>query len=41
MIVVTGGTGRVGRQVVAQLSERDLPVRVVSRTAGRSPAAAC
>jgi len=37
MIVVTGGTGRVGRQVVAQLRERDLPVRVVSRTAGRTP----
>ncbi|MGH3205058.1 MAG: SDR family oxidoreductase [Streptosporangiaceae bacterium] len=32
MIVVTGGTGRVGRQVVAQLRERDLPVRIVSRT---------
>jgi len=31
MIVVVGGTGRVGRQVVAQLAERDLPVRVVSR----------
>ena len=36
MIVVTGGTGRVGRQVVAQLTERDLPVRVVSRTASRT-----
>src|SRR5580700_4911785 len=35
MIVVTGGTGRVGKQVVAQLRERDLPVRVVSRTAGQ------
>jgi uncharacterized protein YbjT (DUF2867 family) len=31
MIVVIGGTGRVGRQVVAQLTERDLAVRVVSR----------
>ena len=31
MIVVIGGTGRVGRQVVAQLAERELPVRVVSR----------
>jgi uncharacterized protein YbjT (DUF2867 family) len=31
VIVVTGGTGRVGAQVVAQLRERDLPVRVVSR----------
>jgi uncharacterized protein YbjT (DUF2867 family) len=31
MIVVTGGTGRVGRQVVAQLSERGQAVRVVSR----------
>ena len=35
MIVVTGGTGRVGRQVVAQLRERDLPVRVVSRNPAR------
>jgi uncharacterized protein YbjT (DUF2867 family) len=32
MIVVTGGTGRVGRQVVAQLTERGRPVRVVSPT---------
>jgi uncharacterized protein YbjT (DUF2867 family) len=31
MIVVTGGTGRVGRQVVAQLGENGVPVRVVSR----------
>src|SRR5215469_5906775 len=36
MIVVIGGTGRVGRQVVAQLRERDLPVRVVTR--GLNPA---
>jgi uncharacterized protein YbjT (DUF2867 family) len=35
MIVVTGGTGRVGRRVVAQLRERGFPVRVVSRTPGR------
>lgn len=40
MIVVTGGTGRVGRQVAAQLRERDLPVRVVSRNPGLSPAGA-
>ena len=41
MIVVIGGTGRVGRQVVAQLAERGLPVRVVSRgfTAPVLPAA--
>jgi uncharacterized protein YbjT (DUF2867 family) len=38
MIVVVGGTGRVGRQVAAQLRERDLPVRVVSR--GLNPAGA-
>jgi uncharacterized protein YbjT (DUF2867 family) len=38
MIVVTGGTGRVGRQVVVRLREYDLPVRVVSRNAGRPPA---
>ena len=36
MIVVAGGTGRVGRQVAAQLRERDLPVKVVSR--GLNPA---
>ena len=35
MIVVTGGTGRVGRQLVAELSQRDLPVRIVSRSPGR------
>ncbi len=37
MIVVVGGTGRVGRQVAAQLRDRDMPVRVVSR--GLNPAA--
>jgi len=37
MIVVTGGTGRVGAQVVAQLTERGRPVRVVSRRAARLP----
>ena len=31
MIVVTGATGRVGRQVVTQLSGRGLLVRAVSR----------
>lgn len=31
MIVVVGGTGRVGREVVTQLTERGLPVRAVSR----------
>ncbi len=35
MIVVTGGTGRVGRQVVAQLRERGLTVRVLSRRPGQ------
>jgi uncharacterized protein YbjT (DUF2867 family) len=40
VIVVTGGTGRVGAQVVAQLRERDLPVRVVSRRPYGSPAGA-
>ena len=37
MIVVTGGTGRVGRGIVAELSERGLPVRVVSRRPGPLP----
>jgi uncharacterized protein YbjT (DUF2867 family) len=40
MIVVTGGTGRVGRQVVAQLAERGRAVRVVSRNPGPPPAGA-
>jgi uncharacterized protein YbjT (DUF2867 family) len=31
MIVVVGGTGRVGRQLVSQLAERGLLVRAVSR----------
>ena len=31
MIVVAGGTGTVGRQVVAQLREREHQVRVISR----------
>lgn len=31
MILVTGATGTVGRQVVTQLSERGVPVRAVSR----------
>ncbi len=35
MIVVVGGTGRVGRQVVSQLAERGLPVRAVSRGLNR------
>jgi uncharacterized protein YbjT (DUF2867 family) len=39
MIVVTGGTGRVGRQVVAQLSEHGLPVRVISRSPAGAEAA--
>ena len=37
MIVVIGGTGQVGRQVVTQLTERGLPVRSVSR--GLNPGA--
>src|SRR5215475_11789500 len=38
MIAVVGGTGRVGRQVAAQLRQRDLPVKVISR--GLNPAEA-
>lgn len=34
MILVTGATGTVGRQVVAQLRERDMPVRAVTRSPG-------
>lgn len=42
MIVVTGGTGRVGRQVVAQLAGLGQPVRVLSRgmRPGRAPSGA-
>jgi uncharacterized protein YbjT (DUF2867 family) len=36
MIVVTGATGTVGRQVVMQLSERGVPVRAVTRAPGRA-----
>jgi uncharacterized protein YbjT (DUF2867 family) len=31
VIVVTGATGTVARQVVMQLSERGLPVRAITR----------
>jgi uncharacterized protein YbjT (DUF2867 family) len=31
VIVVTGATGTVGRQVVTWLSERGLPVRAITR----------
>jgi uncharacterized protein YbjT (DUF2867 family) len=34
VIVVTGATGKVGRQVVMQLSERGAPVRAVTRDPG-------
>src|SRR5216684_9400853 len=37
MIVVVGGTGRVGRQVVTQLTESGRPVRSVSRGPGGLP----
>jgi uncharacterized protein YbjT (DUF2867 family) len=37
MIVVVGGTGRVGRQLVAQLSGQGVPVRIVSRGLLASP----
>jgi uncharacterized protein YbjT (DUF2867 family) len=42
MIVVVGGTGRVGRQVVSRLAERGMAVRAVSRglNPGSLPAAA-
>jgi uncharacterized protein YbjT (DUF2867 family)/ketosteroid isomerase-like protein len=42
MIVVTGATGTVGRQVVQQLVERGVPVRAVARDPGsaRLPAGA-
>jgi uncharacterized protein YbjT (DUF2867 family) len=40
MIVVVGGTGTVGRQVVAQLREREHQVRVISRgLSGTAPQA--
>jgi uncharacterized protein YbjT (DUF2867 family) len=37
MIVVVGGTGRVGRQLAAQLNGQDVPVRIVSRGLRPSP----
>jgi uncharacterized protein YbjT (DUF2867 family) len=37
MIVVLGGTGRVGRQLVAQLTGQGVPVRIVSRGLLASP----
>jgi len=42
MIVVIGGSGRVGRQVAAQLRQQNLPVRAISRglnAAGAPPGA--
>ena len=39
MIVVTGASGRVGLQVIAELRHRDLPVRAVSRNPGLLPPA--
>lgn len=40
MILVTGATGTVGRQVVTQLSEQGVPVRAITRhpTSARMPA---
>lgn len=40
MIVVTGATGTVGRQVVRQLSERGVPVRAITRNPGSAGLAA-
>ncbi len=37
MILVTGATGTVGRQVVAQLRERDVPVRGLTRGPAADP----
>jgi uncharacterized protein YbjT (DUF2867 family) len=34
VILVTGGTGKVGRQVVTQLADRGMPVRAVARDPG-------
>jgi NADH dehydrogenase len=39
VITVVGGTGRLGRVVVASLTARDTPVRVVSRHAGSAATA--
>lgn len=37
-VLVTGGTGNIGRRLVPLLRSRDVPVVVASRTAGTDPA---
>jgi uncharacterized protein YbjT (DUF2867 family) len=37
MILVTGGTGFIGRSLVRQLTEANLPVRLLIRPSGQSP----
>src|SRR5215216_2544996 len=36
MILVTGGTGRLGTQIVRLLTTRQLPVRIMTRDAARA-----
>jgi uncharacterized protein YbjT (DUF2867 family) len=37
-VLVTGGTGHLGRDVVTQLQQRDHQVRILARTPGQDPA---
>ncbi len=37
MIVIAGGTGRMGRDLAVRLVERGLPVRVLARDPSRIP----
>jgi uncharacterized protein YbjT (DUF2867 family) len=37
-VLVTGGTGHLGRDIVAQLQQRNYRVRVLARTPGQDPA---
>lgn len=39
-VLVTGGTGTIGSQVVAELLRSGVPAKVLTRTAGRAPAGA-
>jgi nucleoside-diphosphate-sugar epimerase len=37
-VLVTGGTGHLGRDIVPQLQQRNYRVRILARTPGQDPA---